>query len=246
MRFYILTLFPEMIESTLNYSILGKAQEKNKIHIECINIRDFAQNKHGQVDDYPYGGGPGMVMQAPPIYDAYKNIINRIQKKPKVLYMSPQGKPFNQQMAQSFSKEEDLIFLCGHYEGIDERIINTIVTDEISIGDFILTGGELAAMCMIDAIARLVPGVLGKPESFQQESFSDSLLEYPQYTRPPVFLEQPVPEILLSGHHKKIEQWRHEQSLIRTINRRPDLLKNAKLSKKDWTFIKKNKKESLQ
>ena len=238
MKFYILTLFPEMIQSTLSYSILGKAQEKNIIQIECINIRDFSKNKHGQVDDYPYGGGPGMVMQAPPIFDAYNSIVSNIQKKPRVLYMSPQGKTFNQEMAFSFSKEKELIFLCGHYEGVDERIIDTIVTDEVSIGDFVLTGGELAAICIIDSIARLIPGVLGKEASFQQESFTDSLLEYPQYTRPSIFLDQPVPEILLSGHHEKIENWRRQQSLLRTMKRRPDLLEKANLRKQDWDWIK--------
>ncbi|NMA83141.1 MAG: tRNA (guanosine(37)-N1)-methyltransferase TrmD [Epulopiscium sp.] len=242
MKFYILTLFPEMIQSTLNHSILGRAQEKQTIEIECINIRDYAQNKHGQVDDYPYGGGPGMVMQAPPIYRAYESIIERTVRSPKVLYMSPQGEQFNQKMAHSLSKEEELIFLCGHYEGVDERLINTIVTHEISIGDFILTGGELAAMSMIDSIARLIPGVLGKAESFQQESFSDSLLEYPQYTRPAVFLNQPVPEILLSGHHEKIATWRREQSLLRTLQRRPDLLESAQLSQKDKFYLKKHSK----
>lgn len=242
MKFYILTLFPEMIQSTLNHSILGRAQEKEIIQVEPVNIRDYSQNKHGQVDDYSYGGGPGMVMQGPPIYQAYQSIMERTQGTPKVVYMSPQGEVFNQQMADTFSKEEELIFLCGHYEGVDERLINTIVTHEVSIGDFILTGGELAAMSMIDAIARLIPGVLGKAESFQEESFSDSLLEYPQYTRPSIFLDQPVPEVLLSGHHGKIAAWRREQSLLRTLQRRPDLLGQANLSQEDKIFLEKHRK----
>lgn len=231
-----------MIQSTLNHSILGRAQEKEIIQVEPVNIRDYSQNKHGQVDDYSYGGGPGMVMQGPPIYQAYQSIMERTQGTPKVVYMSPQGEVFNQQMADTFSKEEELIFLCGHYEGVDERLINTIVTHEVSIGDFILTGGELAAMSMIDAIARLIPGVLGKAESFQEESFSDSLLEYPQYTRPSIFLDQPVPEVLLSGHHGKIAAWRREQSLLRTLQRRPDLLGQANLSQEDKIFLEKHRK----
>lgn len=239
MKFYILTLFPDMIESTLAHSILGRAQDNGVIQIEAINIRDYSKNKHGQVDDYSYGGGPGMVMQAVPIYDAYQSVIAKTKNSPKVIFMSPQGEKFTQQMAQSFSEEEEIIFLCGHYEGVDERLINTIVTHEVSIGDFILTGGELAAMSMIDATARLIPGVLGKEESFQEESFSDSLLEYPQYTRPPIFLNQPVPEVLLSGHHGKIATWRREQSLLRTLQRRPDLLENADLSISDKNFLKK-------
>ncbi|NLM13175.1 MAG: tRNA (guanosine(37)-N1)-methyltransferase TrmD [Epulopiscium sp.] len=245
MNFYILTLFPEMIQSTMSHSIIGKAQSENKINIECINIRDFAGNKHGQVDDYPYGGGAGMVMQPQPIYDAYKSIISKHSISPKVIYMSPQGRIFSQSIAKELSQEQNLIILCGHYEGIDQRVIDEIVTDEISIGDYILTGGELAAMVVIDAVSRLVPGVLGKPESFEEESFSNHLLEYPQYTRPPVFRDRKVPEVLLSGHHAKIEKWRKEQSLLRTWQRRPDLLEKAHLTPEEIKYINQLKMDNL-
>ena len=224
MRFYILTLFPEMIREGLNHSIIKRACDEGTISIETIDIRDFAKNKHRHVDDYPYGGGAGMVMQAQPIYDAYMSIKPKLSENCPVIYMTPQGKTFNQEKAQSLSKLEDMVILCGHYEGVDERVIEEIVTDEISIGDFVLTGGELAAMVVVDAAARLIPGVLNKEESFQEESFSDNLLEYPQYTRPPEFMGRKVPDILLSGHHKNIEKWRKEQSLERTRRKRPDLL----------------------
>lgn len=224
MRFYILTLFPEMIREGLNHSIIKRACDEGTISIETIDIRDFAKNKHRHVDDYPYGGGAGMVMQAQPIYDAYMSIKPKLSENCPVIYMTPQGKTFNQEKAQSLSKLEDMVILCGHYEGVDERVIEEIVTDEISIGDFVLTGGELAAMVVVDAAARLIPGVLNKEESFQKESFSDNLLEYPQYTRPPEFMGRKVPDILLSGHHKNIEKWRKEQSLERTRRKRPDLL----------------------
>lgn len=224
MKFYILTLFPEMIREGLNHSIIKRACDEGTISIETIDIRDFAKNKHRHVDDYPYGGGAGMVMQAQPIYDAYMSIKPKLSENCPVIYMTPQGKTFNQEKAQSLSKLEDMVILCGHYEGVDERIIEEIVTDEISIGDFVLTGGELAAMVVVDAAARLIPGVLNKEESFQEESFSDNLLEYPQYTRPLEFMGRKVPDILLSGHHKNIEKWRKEQSLERTRRKRPDLL----------------------
>lgn len=224
MKFYILTLFPEMIREGLNHSIIKRACDEGTISIETIDIRDFAKNKHRHVDDYPYGGGAGMVMQAQPIYDAYMSIKPKLSENCPVIYMTPQGKTFNQEKAQSLSKLEDMVILCGHYEGVDERVIEEIVTDEISIGDFVLTGGELAAMVVVDAAARLIPGVLNKEESFQEESFSDNLLEYPQYTRPPEFMGRKVPDILLSGHHKNIEKWRKEQSLERTRRKRPDLL----------------------
>lgn len=245
MNFYILTLFPEMIQSTMSHSIIGKAQSENKINIECINIRDFAGNKHGQVDDYPYGGGAGMVMQPQPIYDAYKSIISKHSISPKVIYMSPQGRIFSQSIAKELSQEQNLIILCGHYEGIDQRVIDEIVTDEISIGDYILTGGELAAMVVIDAVSRLIPGVLGKVESFEEESFSNHLLEYPQYTRPPVFRDRKVPEVLLSGHHAKIEKWRKEQSILRTWQKRPDLLEKANLNPKEIQFLNQLKTNNL-
>lgn len=242
MNISVLTLFPEMISQTLSHSMIGRAQANNLIHINPINIREYSQNKHLQVDDYPYGGGAGMVMQAGPIHRAYKAIDNTIRGKARVLYMTPHGKPFTQADAQELSKEEALIFLCGHYEGIDQRVVDEIVTDEYSLGDYILTGGELAAMVMIDSICRLIPGVLGKQESFEEESFSYSLLEHPHYTRPVEFNGRKVPDVLLSGHHGKIEQWRREQSLLATDRKRQDLLETADLSDKDKEFLRKNKK----
>ncbi len=228
MNFHVLTLFPEMICDGLGTSITGRAIQNGKITIDAVNIRDFTLEKHGHVDDYPYGGGAGMVMQAEPIYRAYNSIVEKMKTKnrPRVVYMTPQGKVFNQAMAREFAQEEDLIFLCGHYEGVDERILEMIVTDNVSIGDYVLTGGELPAMVMIDSISRLVDGVLNNKDSAEYESFSDNMLEYPQYTRPEVFMDKRVPEVLLSGHHANIEKWRKEQSLIRTRERRPDLLKN--------------------
>lgn len=224
MKFYVLTLFPDMIRDGLSHSIIKRAQDEGIISIETIDIRDFAKNKHRHVDDYPYGGGAGMVMQAQPIYDAYMSIKPKLSENCPVIYMTPQGKTFKQEKAKSLSELEDMVILCGHYEGVDERVIEEIVTDEISIGDFVLTGGELAAMTVIDAVARLIPGVLNKEESFMDESFSDNLLEYPQYTRPAEFMGRKVPDILLSGHHKNIEKWRREQALERTKRKRPDLL----------------------
>lgn len=232
MNFHIMTLFPDMVMNGLSESITGRAINNNLISVEAVNIRDFANNKYGHVDDYTYGGGAGMLMQAEPVYQAYKSIVDKVNeetlddkalKKPRVLYMTPQGKPFNQSMAEELSKEENLIILCGHYEGIDERVLEMIVTDNISIGDFVLTGGELPAMMIVDAVSRLVPGVLGGEESALYESFYDGLLEYPQYTRPEEFMGRKVPEVLLSGHHKNIEKWRYEKSLERTKERRPDL-----------------------
>ena len=214
-----------MIENGLNTSITGRAINNGKISLNAVNIRDYTLEKHGHVDDYPYGGGAGMVMQAEPIYLAYQSIVSNMEgKKPRVIYTTPQGKVFNQEMARDFAKEESLIFLCGHYEGVDERILEMIVTDNVSIGDYVLTGGELPAMVMIDSISRLVDGVLNNKDSAEYESFSDNLLEYPQYTRPAEFMGKKVPDVLLSGNHKKIEEWRKEQSLKRTLDRRPDLL----------------------
>lgn len=241
-QFFVLTLFPEMIQQTLSHSIMGRAQKEGHISVEAINIRDYTLNKQKHVDDYPYGGGAGMVMQAQPIYDAYQSIAKKA-KGARVVYMTPQGRPFTQRIAEELSKEENLVFLCGHYEGIDERIIEEIVTDEISLGDFVLTGGELAAITIIDAVSRLVPGVLGKEDSFADESFSDGLLEYPQYTRPPVFHGKEVPEILLSGHHANIAKWRREQSLIRTVKKRPDLLETAELTAKERQFVERLQEE---
>ena len=240
--FYVLTLFPEMIDAALSHSIIGRAVNEGIINVEAVNIRDFSKDKHRHVDDYPYGGGAGMVMQPQPIYDAYKSIEEKAGKA-KVIYMSPQGKRFNQKIAEELSKEESIILLCGHYEGVDERIIEEIVTDEISIGDFVLTGGELAAATIIDAVSRLVPGVLNKEESHEIESFSDGLLEYPQYTRPPVFMGREVPEVLLSGHHANIDKWRREQSIIRTYQKRPDMLDEAVLTAKERKFLDSIKEE---
>ncbi len=231
MYFHILTLFPEMVMDGLNTSITGRAIKNGHITVDATNIRDFAENKHGQVDDYPYGGGAGMVMQPGPVYRAYEHVKKEIEvrratnqeKKPRVVYMTPQGKVFNQSIAYELAQEEDLIILCGHYEGIDERVLDMIVTDHISIGDYVLTGGELPAMVVIDTISRLVPGVLHNDVSAQFETFHDNLLEYPQYTRPVEFMGKTVPEVLLSGHHKNIEAWRKEQSVQRTKERRPDL-----------------------
>lgn len=224
-NFHIMTLFPEMVLNGLHTSILGRAVQKGHISIEAVNIRDYTQDKHGKVDDYTYGGGAGMLMQAQPVYDAYRSIADRIsqEKKKRVIYVSPQGKPFHQAMALELSGEEELIFLCGHYEGIDDRVLEEIVTDEISLGDYVLTGGELAAMVMVDAIARLVPGVLHNDESAVTESFGNGLLEYPQYSRPEVWHDKSVPAVLLSGDHAKVDAWRLEQSLLRTKARRPDL-----------------------
>ncbi len=226
MNFYVMTLFPEMINDGLNHSIISRAMKNDKINIEAIDIRDFTPSKHKKVDDYPYGGGCGLVMQAEPIYNTFMGIKDKIGENTKVVYMSPKGKVFNQEMAQELANEKDLVILCGHYEGVDQRIIDEIVTDEISIGDYILTGGELSAMVVIDSVSRLIPEVLGKQESFEDESFSDGLLEYPQYTRPQNFLGREVPEVLLSGNHEKIKQWRYKKSLELTLERRPDIIKN--------------------
>ncbi|CCX88743.1 tRNA (guanine-N(1)-)-methyltransferase [Clostridium sp. CAG:590] len=247
MHFHILTLFPEMVMDGLGTSITGRAMKKGAISVDAINIRDYAQNKHGQVDDYPYGGGAGMVMQPGPVYRAYEAVKEQIEqrkrlecaatddnetmeyitadkgKQLRVVYMTPQGKVFNQEIAQELAQEEDLVLLCGHYEGIDERVLERIVTDHISIGDYVLTGGELPAMVVIDAVSRMVPGVLHNDVSAEFETFHDDLLEYPQYTRPEEFMGERVPDVLLSGHHKNIEAWRLERSMERTKERRPDL-----------------------
>lgn len=243
MNYHVLTLFPEMILNGCNQSIIGRAVEKGLLSVEAINIRDYTKNKHFKVDDYPYGGGAGMVMQAPPVYDAYQALVGKLGKKPRVLYMTPQGKVFNQKIAEELSKEDDLVFLCGHYEGIDERVLDMIVTDHLSVGDYVLTGGELPAMMMIDCISRLVPGVLNNNISAEVETFHDNLLEYPQYTRPEIFMGKKVPDVLLSGHHANIEKWRREQSILRTLNRRPDLLKGAVLNPNDQKYLEEIQKE---
>ena len=237
MNFHVLTLFPEMIMNGLETSILGRAAAKGIVTFEAMNIRDYTLERHGKVDDYPYGGGAGMVMQAEPIYRAYEAIVEKIGKKPRVIYMTPQGKTFNQNIAEDLAKEEDLVFLCGHYEGVDERVLEMIATDYLSAGDYVLTGGELPAMMMIDCISRLVPGVLNNNVSAEFETFHDNLLEYPQYTRPEVFMGKKVPDILLSGHHANVEKWRREQSIIRTLKNRPELLEDAVLSKKEQKFL---------
>lgn len=237
MNFHVLTLFPEMIMNGLETSILGRAAAKGIVSFEAVNIRDYTLERHGKVDDYPYGGGAGMVMQAEPIYRAYEALVEKIGKKPRVIYMTPQGKTFNQNIAEDLAKEEDLVFLCGHYEGVDERVLEMIATDYLSAGDYVLTGGELPAMMMIDCISRLVPGVLNNNVSAEFETFHDNLLEYPQYTRPEVFMGKKVPDILLSGHHANVEKWRREQSIIRTLKNRPKLLEDAVLSKKEQKFL---------
>lgn len=291
-----MTLFPEMIEQGLHISILGRAIDKELIRLHTINIRDFSGNKHNRVDDYPYGGGAGMVMAAPPVVHCYESVKEQILNKkrkqkqetdkhkvkevdkqdkeeihkqkieevdkqdtekvnkkdteytyvPRVIYLTPQGKTFHQEMAKELAKEEELVFLCGHYEGIDERALEMIVTDYISIGDYVLTGGELPVMVMIDAISRFVSGVLNNENSAEFESFQDNLLEYPQYTRPEIFEGRKVPEILLSGHHAKIEEWRRKQSILRTMKRRPDLMEQAVLNKKEQEFYKEQKLKKEQ
>ena len=279
MNFHILTLFPEMVENGLKTSIIGRAVAGGLLSIEAVNIRDFAFNKHQSVDDYPYGGGAGMLMQAEPVYLAYKDIEERIQKriqnakmqnaeteeqdaevkvqnagiqdaetvspdkKLRVVYLSPQGKTFDQKMAEELAEEEDLVLLCGHYEGIDERVLEEIVTDYVSIGDYVLTGGELPAMVMVDTISRLVPGVLHNDVSAEFESFQDKLLEYPQYSRPEEWHGKKVPPVLLSGHHANIEKWRREQSILRTYERRPDLLEKSSLTWKEKKWLEETVKE---
>lgn len=238
MNFHVLTLFPEMIEAGLGTSVTGRALERGLITLNAVNIRDYSQDKHRHVDDYPYGGGAGMVMQAGPIWRAYEDVTAGMDKKPRVIYVTPQGSVFHQGMAEAFAAEEDLLFLCGHYEGVDERILEEIVTDYVSIGDYVLTGGELPAMVMIDAVSRLVPGVLNNEDSAEFESFHDNLLEHPQYTRPVEFHGRAVPEVLLSGHHKNIETWRRQQSLKRTLERRPDLLRDANLNEEDRKYLR--------
>ncbi len=236
MNFYILTLFPEMVMSGLSASIIGRAADAGILHIEAINIRDYAANKYQKVDDYPYGGGAGMLMQAQPVYDAWRSVVERVGKRPRCVYATPQGRVFDQAAAKEFAGEEGLILLCGHYEGIDERVLEEIGAEPVSIGDYVLTGGELPAMVMVDAISRMVPGVLRNGESGVAESFEGGLLEYPQYSRPETWNGRKVPDVLLSGHHKKIGEWRREQSILRTFERRPDLLEGAGLSEgeREW------------
>ncbi len=237
MRIDILTLFPEMCEGVLGESIIGRAREKGLVEINCTNIRDFSKDKHNRVDDAPYGGGMGMVMQTQPIYDCFMNLCEKTGKRPRLIYMSPQGQVLTQAKVKELAKEENIAILCGHYEGIDERVIEEIVDEEISIGDYVLTGGELPALILADSISRMLPGVLANEEAFSDESHFSSLLEYPQYTRPPEWMGKKVPDVLLSGHHGNIEKWRRHQSLKRTKERRPDMLENAELDKKDKKFL---------
>ncbi len=296
MDFYVMTLFPEMIEQTIHTSITGRAIDKGLINVKAVNIRDYTEDKHGKTDDYTYGGGAGMLMQVQPVHDCYKAVCRMIEtrkiaaeacnrssavdrvegsdgaadhaatgtepvtkvqtdtedkaqskdsgsRRPRVLYMSPQGRRFDQGLARELAGEQELIFLCGHYEGIDERALELLEVEEVSIGDFILTGGELPAVMMIDCISRLIPGVLGGADSAEIESFHDNLLEYPQYSRPEDYMGMKVPEILLSGHHANVEKWRREQSIIRTLDKRPELLEQAVLDKKEKLFLSKLIKE---
>ena len=222
MKFTVLTLFPEFIENSMHTSICKRAIENGYLELETCNFREYTENKNGRVDDYPYGGGAGMLIQAQPVYDAYMAVTGG--RKVRTIYLTPQGEVFNQAKAHELAAEEELVFLCGHYEGIDERVLEEIVTDNISIGDYVLTGGEIASVVVMDATSRLIPGVLGNHDSADTESFENGLLEYPQYTRPEIWRDKRVPEVLLSGHHANIEKWRQEQSLLRTKERRPDLL----------------------
>ena len=264
MKFHVLTLFPEMVEQGLHHSILGRAAEKGQLSFHMVNIREYTRDKHGKVDDYPYGGGAGMLMQAQPVYDAYLSVAAGslepqgegsdmdgfvlpacpAGRRIRTIYVTPQGRTFTQEMARELAQEEELVFLCGHYEGIDERVLEEIVTDYVSLGDYVLTGGELPAMVMIDAISRMVPGVLSNALSGETESFGNHLLEYPQYSRPELWHEKAVPEILLSGNHQKIEEWRLEQSLSRTRNARPELYEKWAKENQEY-FIKKAKREKV-
>lgn len=238
MNYYVMTLFPEMIEQGMNTSIIGRAMAKDLLSLTTINIRDYSVTGNGRIDDYPYGGGAGMVMQAEPIYRAYEDLVSRIGKRPRLIYMTPQGRVFDQKLAEELAQEENLVFLCGHYEGIDERVLEEIATDFVSIGDYVLTGGELPSMVMMDSISRMVPGVLSNQESGQYESFQDGLLEYPHYSRPELWHDKQVPPVLLSGHHGNVDRWRREQSILRTLRRRPELLSKGEYDKKDKKFLR--------
>lgn len=237
MRIDLLTLFPAMCEAVLSESIIGRARKAGFVTIACHDIRAFSKNKHRHVDDYPYGGGAGMVMQPDPIFDCFADLCGRLHTRPRLVYLTPQGRRFDQDTALRFSKLDNLCLLCGHYEGVDERVLEEIVDEEISLGDFVLTGGELPALCVADAVARLLPGVLAGEESWQEESIASGLLEYPQYTRPPVYHGRTVPEVLLGGHHAQIEDFRRKAALARTRARRPDLLETAALTEADGAFL---------
>lgn len=239
-----MTLFPEMCETVLSESILGRARERGFVDLRTVNIRDFTEDKHNRVDDAPYGGGMGMLMQTQPIYDCYQSLCDENEEKPHLVYLSPQGQTLTQEKVKALSKLPHLVLLCGHYEGVDERVLEEIVDEEISIGDYVLTGGELPALVLTDAICRMCDGVLPNDEAKELESHYNSLLEYPQYTRPPVWRGRAVPDVLLSGHHANIEKWRREQSLLRTFARRPDLLEKADLTEKDKKFLEQCRKEA--
>lgn len=241
MKINIMTLFPEMCETVLSESIIGRAREKGLVEINCINIRDFTTDKHRRVDDAPYGGGMGMLMQIQPIVDCYKSICEKSENKNHLIYMSPCGKTLTQTRVKELSEYDEITILCGHYEGVDQRVIDTIVDEQISIGDYVLTGGELPAMVLSDSIARMLEGVLPNDEAKEMESHYNGLLEYPQYTRPYEWNGLKVPEILISGHHGNIEKWKREQSLLMTAKHRPDMLENAELTEKDKEFLKKEK-----
>ena len=243
MNIDVLTLFPEMFDAFFGGSIMGRAVEKELASMRAVNFRDYSENKHYKVDDYPYGGGQGMLLTPQPIFDATEDVVSKSGAKPRVILLCPQGERFTQKKAEELSQEEHLVFICGHYEGFDERIREHLVTDELSLGDFVLTGGETAAMVMIDSVVRLLPDVLSKSSSHQDDSFSSGLLEFPQYTRPATFRDMDVPEVLLSGDHKKIANWRREQSLLRTLTRRPDLLEDADLSDSDLEILARLKRE---
>ncbi len=237
-RFDVLTLFPDMMESVLGDSILGRARKNGLLETNFINIRNFSANKHRKTDDYPFSGGGGMLMTPQPIYDAYMSIAGGCEKKPHTIYMSPQGQVFNQAKAKELSRYEHIVILCGHYEGVDQRVLDMIVDEEISIGDFVLTGGEIPAMAVIDSVSRMIPGVLANEGSYSNESHFDGLLEYPQYTHPQEFMGVKIPDILVSGHHKNIEIWKRQQALINTLKKRPDMLEKAELSPEDIKFLR--------
>lgn len=237
MRIDIMTLFPDMCRTYLGASIIGRAREAGKVQIECTDIRDYTQDKHRRVDDSPYGGGMGMIMQAQPIYDCYMDLCKKTGARPHLIYLTPQGKTLTQQRVKELAKLDHIALLCGHYEGVDERVIEELQPEEISVGDYVLTGGELPALIVADAVSRMIPGVLSSDECFTEESHYSSLLEYPQYTRPYVWHGRQVPEVLITGHHANVEAWRREQSLIRTAERRPDMLEKAQLTEKEIRFL---------
>ncbi len=241
MKINILTLFPEMCNAYLNESIIGRARKSGKVEIECIDIRDYTKDKHRRVDDTPYGGGMGMIMQVDPVYDCYNAVREKTGSKPHLIYLTPQGKTLTQKRVVELSKLDNIALLCGHYEGIDERVIEELQPEEISVGDYVLTGGELPALILADSISRMLPGVLSNDECFEEESHFNSLLEYPQYTRPYEWHGRKVPDVLLTGHHANIEKWRREQSLERTAKRRPDMLEKADLNYDDLKYLSKLK-----